>query len=167
LDTTKSGYRSAELDPTCRKSALGKTCVMNSSRRRPGGSVGRFRAGKDRKSRALDEAAGFYSVYSVKRRFGASTVFSVVRSGQNASPWPHLFSIFKCIPSSQAGRRGFDPRLPLHVFNNLRRSEKHALLRGCSFGHCKEDNISPMQRPKGRSKAIRRFTRGCRPWIQP
>ena len=62
---------------------------------------------------AIDEAAGFYSVYSVKRRFGASAVFSVVRSCQNASPWPHLFSIFKCIPSSQAGRRGFDPRLPL------------------------------------------------------
>jgi hypothetical protein len=28
---------------------------------------------------------------------------------------------------SQAGRRGFDHRLPLHVFNNLGRTEKHAL----------------------------------------
>ena len=27
------------------------------------------------------------------------------------------------MPASQAGRRGFDPRLPLHVFNDLRAFE--------------------------------------------
>jgi carboxymethylenebutenolidase len=35
-----------------------------------------------------------------------------------------MFFIFNVEPISQAGRRGFDPRLPLHVFNNLRTSCK-------------------------------------------
>jgi len=61
----------------------------------------------------------FYSVYSVFVLFEATLVFSVVRSGQNASPWSQLFFIFKCVPTSQAGRRGFEPHLPLHLFNNL------------------------------------------------
>jgi len=30
---------------------------------------------------------------------------------------------------SQAGRRRFEPRLPLHLFNNLERIEHQALLR--------------------------------------
>ena len=68
--------------------------------------------------------SGFYSVYSVFVLFGATLVFSVVRSGQNASPWSQLFFIFKCVPTSQAGRRGFEPHLPLHVFNNLQASLK-------------------------------------------
>jgi hypothetical protein len=33
--------------------------------------------------------------YSVLGLFEATLDFSVVRSGQNASPWPHLFFIFK------------------------------------------------------------------------
>src|SRR5580698_6504253 len=66
-----------------------------------------------------NRAAEFYSVYSVFVLFEAMLVFSVVCSGQNASPWSQLFFIFKCVPTSQAGRRGFEPHLPLHLFNNL------------------------------------------------
>jgi len=63
--------------------------------------------------------AGIYSIYSVFVLFEATLVFSVVRSGQNASPWSQLFFIFKCVPTSQAGRRGFEPHLPLQLFNKL------------------------------------------------
>jgi hypothetical protein len=66
-----------------------------------------------------NRAAEFYSVYSVFVLFEATLVFSVVRRGQNASPWSQLFFIFKCVPTSQAGRRGFEPHLPLHLFNDL------------------------------------------------
>ena len=37
------------------------------------------------------------------------------------------------MPASQAGRRGFESRLPLHLFNNLETSEIHALLRLLRF----------------------------------
>ena len=30
-----------------------------------------------------------------------------------------MFFVSNLLSSSQAGRRGFDPRLPLHLFNNL------------------------------------------------
>jgi hypothetical protein len=38
---------------------------------------------------------------------------------QDGRPWAHKFFIHKRTEVSQAGRRGFDPRLPLHVFNGL------------------------------------------------
>src|ERR1039457_2926798 len=38
---------------------------------------------------------------------------------QEMSPWPQKFFIVKRRPYSQAGRRGFESRLPLHLFNNL------------------------------------------------
>ncbi len=44
---------------------------------------------------AENEARKFYSDYSVRGRFWVTLDFSVVYSGQNASPWPHLFFIFK------------------------------------------------------------------------
>jgi coproporphyrinogen III oxidase len=69
------------------------------------------------KSAATDEV--FYSVYSVKRRLEERGVFAAFFDGQNASPWPTKLFIFNFSTISQAGRRGFDPRLPLHVFNNL------------------------------------------------
>ena len=50
-------------------------------------------------------APEFYSVYSDFVLFEATLVFSVVRSGQNASPWSQLFFIFKCVPASQNGLR--------------------------------------------------------------
>jgi len=40
-------------------------------------------------------------------------------NGQDATPWTRKLLIFKCITGSQAGRRGFEPRLPLHLFNDL------------------------------------------------
>ena len=42
-----------------------------------------------------NEARRFYSNYSVFGLIDATLEFSMVRSGQNASPWPHLFFIFK------------------------------------------------------------------------
>jgi hypothetical protein len=44
-----------------------------------------------------------------------------------------VYAIYEPILDSQAGRRGFDPRLPLHVFNNLGKTEKHASLRLLRF----------------------------------
>ena len=38
------------------------------------------------------------------------------------------------MPASQAGRRGFDPRLPLHLFNSLGGSRELSLLR-CYVSH--------------------------------
>ena len=67
--------------------------------------------------RGQKRSSGFYSVYSVFGLFGAGIDFSMVCSGQNASPWSHLVFIFNCVPTSQAERRGFEPRLPLHLFN--------------------------------------------------
>ena len=37
------------------------------------------------------------------------------------------------MPASQAGRRGFEPRLPLHLFNDLEKIENQALLRLLRF----------------------------------
>src|SRR5271157_4701149 len=37
------------------------------------------------------------------------------------SPWPQMFFIVKRRPYSQAGRRGFESHLPLHLFNHLQR----------------------------------------------
>ena len=39
-----------------------------------------------------------------------------------------MFFIYKRITDSQAGRRGFDPRLPLHKINNLGKSENQLRL---------------------------------------
>ena len=52
--------------------------------------------------RSRNRSSGFYSVDSVFVIFGVGIDFSTVRSGQNASPWPHKFFIFKCVPTSQA-----------------------------------------------------------------
>jgi hypothetical protein len=40
-----------------------------------------------------------------------------------------MFFIYNPRLVSQAGRRGFEPRLPLHLFSNLKRIEHQALLR--------------------------------------
>ena len=44
-----------------------------------------------------------------------------------------VFPLSGRMPASQAGRRGFESRLPLHLFNNLETSEIHALLRLLRF----------------------------------
>ena len=59
--------------------------------------------------RGQKRSSGFYSVYSVFGLFGAGLDFSLVCSGQNASPWSHLFFIFKRDPTSQAGGGGSSP----------------------------------------------------------
>jgi hypothetical protein len=69
-------------------------------------------------------SSGFYSVYSVFGLFGAGIDFSMVCNCQNAQPWSHLVFIFNCVPTSQAGRRGFDPSLPLHKINNVQTKTK-------------------------------------------
>jgi hypothetical protein len=69
--------------------------------------------------RGRKRGSEFYSIYSVFGLFGAGIDFSMVCSGQNAWPWSHLVFIFNCVPTSQAGSRGFEPRLPLHLLNEL------------------------------------------------
>jgi hypothetical protein len=44
-----------------------------------------------------------------------------------------VYVIYEPILDSQAGRRGFDPRLPLHKINNLGKSENQPLLRLLRF----------------------------------
>ena len=60
-----------------------------------------------------------YSVYSIKGDFRRRTRNSVDASCQKADPWTCKLFILNFHPSSQAERRGFDPRLPLHRINNL------------------------------------------------
>ncbi len=57
------------------------------------------------------------------------------------------------MPASQAGRRGFESRLPLHVFNNLGTSEIHALLRLLRFlSSDRLDDCSPVRSPLPESR---------------
>jgi hypothetical protein len=60
-----------------------------------------------------------YSIYSIKdggekRARGISEL-----RGQESTPWTHKSFVYKRRLISQAGRRGFEPRLPLHKINNL------------------------------------------------
>jgi len=63
----------------------------------------------------------------------------VFSDGQDSTPLTHRFFIYKVGLCSQAECRGFDPRLPLHVFNYLQSSSSAAcsnllpfiLFRGC------------------------------------
>jgi hypothetical protein len=58
--------------------------------------VGRSEGGFTKAGGVVEnEALKFYSDYSVFERLEVTLDFSVVRSCQNASPWPHLFFIFK------------------------------------------------------------------------
>ena len=64
-----------------------------------------------------------------------------------------MFFVSNLLSSSQAGRRGFEPRLPLHLFNNLETSEIHALLRLLRFlsGDRLDDCVSrPLTPPLNR-----------------
>jgi len=61
-----------------------------------------------------------YSIYSIKdggerRARGISELRS-----QESTPWTHKSFIYKQGLISQAGRRGFESGLPLHVFIDLR-----------------------------------------------
>jgi hypothetical protein len=67
----------------------------------------------------LESIKRCYSVYSIKAESQRWARNSVDAGCQKASPWTSKLFICNFCPSSQAGRRGFDPRLPLHVFNNL------------------------------------------------
>src|ERR1700677_2223190 len=60
-----------------------------------------------------------YSIYSINGGFegrprGISELGCLV-----STPWTHKSFIDKCRLTSQAGRRGFEPHLPLQLFNNL------------------------------------------------
>ena len=60
-----------------------------------------------------------YSIYSIKdggerRARGISEL-----RGQESTPWTHKSFVYKRRLISQAGRRGFESRLPLHLFNHL------------------------------------------------
>src|SRR3954447_8197744 len=60
-----------------------------------------------------------YSVYSNKAEFQRWARNSVDAGCQKASPWTSKLFICNFCPSSQAGRRGFEPCLPLHRISNL------------------------------------------------
>jgi hypothetical protein len=67
-----------------------------------------------------------YSFYSAKDE-GAERRWKINGLGsQNGAPLAHMFFIVNVGVSFQAVGRGFDPRLPLHVFNNLRLPRKTA-----------------------------------------
>jgi hypothetical protein len=89
-------------------------------------AVGRndvYRLRSDSQSRPFRSVSGLhesnYSIYSINGGFegrprGISELGCLV-----STPWTHKSFIDKRRLTSQAGRRGFEPHLPLHVFNNL------------------------------------------------
>jgi hypothetical protein len=60
---------------------------------------------------------------------------------QNEMPGNAMFFVSNLQSSSQAGRRGFESRLPLHVFNNFRGSSRR-VLRLCSVNFARGSKIS-------------------------
>src|SRR5580658_11222711 len=62
-----------------------------------------------------------YCDYCFKPGFFAKYRFCMVVYVQEMSPWPQKFFIVKRRPYSQAGRRRFEPGLPLHKINKLER----------------------------------------------
>ena len=45
--------------------------------------------------------------------------FSLVLCSRGSTPWTHMFSVSNRCVSSQAGHRGFESRLPLHLFKKI------------------------------------------------
>src|ERR1051325_6273998 len=58
-------------------------------------------------------------LHSIKRRSRCTAVFPGVSVLSKPTPALSKCLKLKCRVTSQAGRRGFEPRLPLHLFNNL------------------------------------------------
>jgi hypothetical protein len=82
----------------------------------------------DWSGREGDTSTGhFHSIFTPLRGgFAAKWRKLLISLGLYASPWAPMFSIFNLRPFSQAGRRGFDSRLPLHLFNYLARIGWHS-----------------------------------------
>src|SRR5689334_17181265 len=72
-------------------------------------------------------------LHSIKRRSRCTAVFPGVSVLSKPTPALSKCLKLKCRVTSQAGRRGFEPRLPLHLFNNLERIQNQALLRLLRF----------------------------------
>jgi len=58
-------------------------------------------------------------LHSIKRRSRCTAVFPGVSVLSKPTPALSKYLKLKCRVTSQAGRRGFEPRLPLHLFNNF------------------------------------------------
>src|SRR5580692_11550068 len=74
---------------------------------------------RDRSDLSAARSESNYSIYSINggsegRPRGISELGCLV-----STPWTHKSFIDKRRLTSQAGRRGFEPHLPLHLFNNL------------------------------------------------
>ena len=97
-----------------------------------------------------------YSIYSIKdggerRARGISEL-----RGQESTPWTHKSFIYKQGLISQAGRRGFESRLPLHLFNHLHASPNQLLSHLSQSGlvmHCSD--FSAMRSPQSPEAASR------------
>ena len=82
-------------------------------------------------------------LHSIKRRSRCTAVFPGVSVLSKPTPALSKCLKLKCRVTSQAGRRGFEPRLPLHRINNLEQSEiasrgKRVLNRGQDVDICLE-----------------------------
>jgi hypothetical protein len=62
---------------------------------------------------------GYFLTALLTAQFGKGCK-SLILGARSSSPETPKFSRFKRRSTSQAGRRGFEPRLPLHVFQDLR-----------------------------------------------
>ena len=60
-----------------------------------------------------------YLVYLNNRAAGKGSVKTIDLCDQKTAPLTPKSFIYNRRSYSQAGRRGFEPRLPLHLFNNL------------------------------------------------
>src|SRR5690242_499598 len=84
------------------------------------------------REKTLDVTAAL-QLHSIKRRSRCTAVFPGVSVLSKPTPALSKCLKLKCRVTSQAGRREFESRLPLHLFNNLERIQNQALLRLLRF----------------------------------
>ena len=84
-----------------------------------GGNLGWMRNCGNSDSRSSCFARAALQLHSIKRRSRCTAVFPGVSVLSKPTPALSKCLKLKCRVTSQAGRRGFEPRLPLHLFNHL------------------------------------------------
>src|SRR5262249_40809068 len=74
---------------------------------------------KEGSCREMLDVTAALQLHSIKRRSRCTAVFPGVSVLSKPTPAPSKCLKLKCRVTSQAGRRGFESRLPLHLSNNL------------------------------------------------
>ena len=80
--------------------------------------------------------ASRYLVYLNNRAAGKRSVKTIDLCDQKTAPLTPKSFIYNRRSYSQAGRRGFESRLPLHLFNNLQASRQRLAPIGSIYVYC-------------------------------